>query len=170
MAQKFRDQLFVWERPPDAGNQEVRAILFDWVDGKKLYETRMNPNVANQARTILRRLHGISIAHGDVAASNFLVQGENEDQRVVIIDFSASVLFSPILISAQRWKGYKDEDLRFLELGFDHLSELPINENLPRIADITVLDQLFTHDITTISEFIRPRWSPPGDRCWESRQ
>lgn len=170
MARKFRHQPFLWDRPPNAYDQEIRAILFDWIDGKKFYEIRMNPNIANQARTILRMLHGMSIAHHDISASNFLIQGEHEDQKVFIIDFSASIVFPSAWISAQKWKMYLEDDRRFLELGFDHLLELPINGGLARIADAAVFDGLLTHDITEISEFTRPRWSPPQARCWEDQQ
>ena len=77
VARKFNIQPFLWDRPPDASDKNVQAILFEWVDGKMLSQVQINSGIANRAA--LNGLHQASIAHGDIRAENILVN----DSRVL---------------------------------------------------------------------------------------
>lgn len=57
VARKFNIQPFLWDRPPHASNKSVRAILFEWVDGKMLSQVQINSETANQIRAALKGLH-----------------------------------------------------------------------------------------------------------------
>lgn len=158
MYRKFRLHQFDWDRPDDAPDEELRAMLFDYIDGKKLYETPLTPNIANQIRQIVGDLHGIGISHSDIAAPNFLVQGDDEQQKVFILDFSDSFTLPHVLMTNRKWKRRLELDLYTIEIGFKLLSELPINENLPALADEKAFDKLTPDQIASGCDFSRIRW------------
>lgn len=118
VARKFNIQPFLWDRPPNAHNERVQAILFEWVDGEALSEVQINLEVANQIRTALKGLHQASMAHGDIRAPNNLVN----DNRVYLIELNASLTLPHITISAQKLKEFHERELRDLEIGFALLS------------------------------------------------
>jgi serine/threonine protein kinase len=126
VARKFNIQPFLWDRPPDASHMRVRAILFEWVDGKKLSQVQINSGIANQIRAALKGLHQASIAHRDIRAANILIH----DNLVYLIDLNASLTFPHIKISTRKLKEIQESELRGLEIGFALLSEVPINQRV----------------------------------------
>ncbi|OAL22043.1 hypothetical protein AYO20_11279 [Fonsecaea nubica] len=74
---QFGIQPVLWDKPADVDHQQVRGILLEWVDGRPPTQIVMTSNIANQARKLLKALHGVGILHGGVAASNLLVEESN---------------------------------------------------------------------------------------------
>jgi serine/threonine protein kinase len=164
VARKFNIQPFLWDRPPNAHNERVRAILFEWVDGEALSDVQITSEIANQIRTALKGLHQASIAHGDIRAPNILVN----DNRVYLIDLNASLTLPHITISAQKLKEFQERELRDLEIGFALLSEVPINQG-SCVADMSLLSQSSLGDVLTIYNSIKHHWWPPMPTRWQDR-
>jgi serine/threonine protein kinase len=162
VARKFNIQPFLWDRPPDASKERVRAILFEWVDGKMLSQVQINSEIANEIRTALKGLHQASIAHGDVRAANILVN----DDRVYLIDLNASLTLPHIKISAQKLKERQERELRDLEIGFALLSEVPINQGAC-VADMSLVGQSSLGEILSIYDLTKHHWWPPRPTCWQ---
>lgn len=122
VARKFNVQPFLWDRPPEAKDEPVRGILFDYFEGSCLYQIQLYPGIANDIRAALRELHYASIAHGDVRPSNIL--GNSSNNRVNFVDLSDSVAMPHIKITAQELNERQSNELRDLEAGFALLSEV----------------------------------------------
>lgn len=154
VARKFNIQPFLWDRPSDATHEKVRAILFEWVDGKTLFQIQITPEIANQIRAALKGLHQASLAHGDIRAANILVN----DDRVYLIDLSSPL---PLPHSGPSLRKLQETELRDLEIGFALLSQLPINRNVC-VADVSAFGQsLSLDDILEMYDSIKHHWSPP---------
>jgi serine/threonine protein kinase len=136
VARKFNIQPFLWDRPPDAINERVRGILFEWVDGKMLSQVQINPEIANQIRAALKGLHQLSIAHGDIRAANILVNND----RVYLIDLNSSLVLPHAKVSEPKLKEVQANELRDLEIGFALLSQVPVNQHVC-VADMSFFGQ-----------------------------
>ncbi|KAH8812471.1 hypothetical protein F5884DRAFT_855767 [Xylogone sp. PMI_703] len=140
VAAKWNVQPFLWDRPPAAANEQVRAILYEWIDGKLLSETRLTSHIADQIRDTLKELHQASMAHGDIRGANIIVRKDG----VYLIDLNSSLVLSPEVSSPRLQKsqtklqGAQEHDLRDLKIGFAFLSRFPINENVS-VADLSSL-------------------------------
>lgn len=155
VARKYNVQPFLWDRPPNASNERVRGILFEWVDGKLLSQVKTTSDVADQIRTALKGLHQASMVHGDIRAANILVN----DDRIYLIDLNMSVILPHIDISAQKLKELQEEELRDLEIGFAFLSEVPINEGIC-VADMSLLSPKSLDEVLTVHNIIKHHWWP----------
>ncbi len=100
--------------------------MFKYIDGKTLSQTQINSEIANQTHSILRELHGASILHSDIKASNILVN----NNQVILVDLSASTTIPHVKISAQELKELQERELQNLEIEFALLSEICINNCL----------------------------------------
>lgn len=76
LAQAFGVYQFLWDRPPRAENERVRGILYEYIDGETLANVQITPRMAEDIRVGLKGLHDASLAHGDIRASNIIVQGD----------------------------------------------------------------------------------------------
>jgi serine/threonine protein kinase len=101
-----------------------------------LSQVQINSEIANQIRTALKGFHQASIAYGDIRAPNILVN----DNRVYLIDLSASLTPPHIKIPAQKLKELQERELRDLEIGFALLSEVPMNQGAC-VEDMSLLGQ-----------------------------
>ncbi|KAJ9373640.1 hypothetical protein DTO282F9_2848 [Paecilomyces variotii] len=164
VAKHFNVQSFLWDRPPNATNEKVRALLFDWVDGKMVSQIRITAHIADQIRNALKELHQASIAHRDIRAANILVTKD----RVYLIDLnSAWILSSPPEISSQKLKDAQEEDHRSLEAGFVLLSQINDGES---VADLSLLGGLSPEEILTIYDPIKCHWRPQPRSFWHSKR
>ncbi len=120
VARKFNVQPFLWDRPPGTEHERVRGILFEYIEGNTLANIQITPQIVNDIRSGLKGLHNASIAHGDVRASNILVQGN----RVKWIDLSASLTMPHIRISKQKLREIQAFERQDLEIGFALLSSV----------------------------------------------
>ncbi|RFU30269.1 hypothetical protein B7463_g6065, partial [Scytalidium lignicola] len=169
VAKKFNVQSFLWDRPPDATNERVRAILFEWVDGKMLSQVHLTSHIANQTRNTLKELHQASIAHSDIRAANILA---NKEDRVYLIDLNSSLILSPEnsspkqkISQERKLKEAQENDLRDLEIGFALLSQLPINKNVS-VADLSLLGGTSLEDILIEYASMEHHWRPPAPSFW----
>lgn len=144
----------MWERPGGC-SQNVRAILFEWVDGQPLTKIAMSSSIADQARTKLKALRGAGISHGDLAASNFLVQAQAPNLKVYLVDLSASITFPHIRISLQKLKEIQQKETHLLEAGFVLLSKIPINQGLC-FAELSTANQASVDEILAVTVHTAP--------------
>jgi serine/threonine protein kinase len=163
VAEKFYIHPLVWDRPASASNQKIRGILFEWIDGQPISQVPMSSDIADQARAKLKALHQSGIAHGDLAASNILVQVETEDpnSKVHLIDLSASITLPHIRFSPEELTKIQQKEIHGLEVGFALLSRISINRGLS-FATISL------DDIDAESQFIQHLWAPPQPTDWQS--
>ena len=117
IAQRYNVQKFQWDRPPGTEDARVRGILYEYVEGKTLLEIPITSQIANSARAGLKGLHNASIAHGDIRASNILIQ----DDQARWVDLSTSISLPHVhVLNAELRKRQEDECLQ-LEIGFAFL-------------------------------------------------
>ena len=69
-------------------------MLFEYVDGKSLLETPLNPRKAEQEGCI-EGTEEMSIIHHHISAENSLVRGEGDDRKLFIIDFRNALVKIP---------------------------------------------------------------------------
>jgi hypothetical protein len=114
----------------------------------------MSSDIADQARAKLKALHQYGIAHGDLAASNIIVQAKDPNPKVHLIDLSASITLPHIRFSPEELTKIQQKEIQSLEVGFALLSRIPINRGL--CFATASLD-----DIVAESQFIQHLWAPP---------
>ena len=164
VAAKFGIQPFLWDRPESVEHQQIRGILYEWVDGRPLTQIKMTSDIANQARKLLKALHDVEILHGGVAASNFLV--EESSQKVHLIDLSASISLPHISISKQEFQDRQQKERLALEVEFSLLSENPINQGLS-FADFSGFDLESKKSSVADANFIKHLWTSPKPTRWQ---
>lgn len=79
LARAFDVQQFLWDRPPGAENERVRGILYEYIDGKMLANVQITPQMAEDIRVGLKRLHDAFLAHGDIRTSNIISKAIDPD-------------------------------------------------------------------------------------------
>ena len=164
VASRFGIQSFLWDRPENVEHQQIRGILYEWVDGRPLTQIRMTSDIANQARKLLKALHDVGILHGGVAASNFLVEESN--QKVHLIDLSASITHPHISISQEELKKRQQKERLELEVGFSCLSANPINQGVC-VADFSGFDVESLNNSFADVPLIKHLWAPPQPTYWQ---
>lgn len=118
LARAFGVQQFLWDRPPGAENERVRGILYEYIDGETLANVKITPQLAEDIRVGLKGLHDASLAHGDIRASNIIVQGD----RSRWLDLSVAKTIPHIRIKKQDLESIQQLELKYLEIGFALLS------------------------------------------------
>ncbi|OAP63518.1 hypothetical protein AYL99_02745 [Fonsecaea erecta] len=163
VAKRFDIHPFPWNRPDSARDQKIRGILFEWKEGKPLSQVPINANIAAQARASLRALHSAQITHGALAAANFLVRGESPNQQVCLLDLSASISLPHVKFSEEDLKDIQQQELLLLEVAFELLSRLSINQGVS-VSELSADGQAF---LDKESQFIQHLWAPPQPTCWQ---
>ncbi|KAL6240396.1 hypothetical protein RBB50_012678 [Rhinocladiella similis] len=164
VALRFGIQPFLWDRPENVEHQQIRGILYEWVDGRPLTQIKLTSDIAKQARKLLKALHDVEILHGGIAASNFLV--EESRQKVHLIDLSASITLPHISISKQELQDRQQKERLALEVGFSLLSENPINQGVC-VADFSGFDVESKKNSVADAYFIKHLWAPPNPTRWQ---
>ena len=119
VARLYNVQKFLWDRPPGSGDALVRGILYEYIESEKtLFNTRITSEIANSARSALRGLHDASLAHGDIRASNILI---NQNERARWIDLSTSISLPHINMSESELREIQKDECLQLEIGFAFL-------------------------------------------------
>lgn len=95
MARHFNVQSLLWDRSSTTQHKRVRGILFDYIKSNTLSNVRLTSQIVDGICSGLGGLHSISIANGDIRASNILVQVD----RIKWIDSIASITTPHIRIS-----------------------------------------------------------------------
>lgn len=109
---------FLWDRPPGAEHEPVRGILYEYIDGETLANVQITPKMAEGIRTGLKGLHDASLAHGDIRASNIIVQNDQSKW----LDLSVAKTIPHIRISKQDLDSIQELERKELEIGFALLS------------------------------------------------
>lgn len=118
LARAFRVYQFLWDRPPGAENERVRGILYEYIDGETLANVQITSQIAEDIRVKLKGLHDASLAHGDIRASNIVVQGD----RSRWLDLSVAKTIPHIRIKKQDLESIQQLERKYLEIGLALLS------------------------------------------------
>ncbi|OAG44499.1 hypothetical protein AYO21_01495 [Fonsecaea monophora] len=164
LSRKFEIHPFTWNRPPSAADQDIPGILFEWIDGHPLWRIRPSRDIADQIRAKLKALHGAQVAHGDLRASNILVQ--SLESKAYLVDLSASITHPHIRFSLEKIQENQRDEAQGLETGLALLSQIPVNKSLS-VSNLSSSDEESLERLFAESEYIKHLWAPPQPTCWQ---
>lgn len=130
---------FLWDRPPGAEHERVRGILYEYIDGETLANVQITPQMAEGIRAGLKGLHDASLAHGDIRASNIIVQSDQSKW----LDLSVAKTIPHIRIMKQDLESIQVLERKELEIGFALLSTVRLDP-YPSLVKYMKLTELVT--------------------------
>lgn len=157
VAKKFRIFDFLWDRPPQSQDQ-VRGILFDYINGKNISGVKLGSDIVNALRNHVKQIHESSIVHGDIMASNILV---TEEGRPYLIDFSSSITLPHPSFRSQNLENFRkrqERDLEDLEVGITFLS------HDYSLVNMSILEGSTIDEVIRVHAPVKRRWLQQSER------
>lgn len=114
---------FLWDRPPGAEHERVRGILYEYIDGETLANVQITPQMAEGIRAGLKGPHDATLAHGDIRASNIMVQSDQSKW----LDLSVAKTIPHIRIMKQDLERIQELERKELQTGFALLSTVRLD-------------------------------------------
>lgn len=155
------------DRPPSADKQNIRGILFEWVEGQPISTVCITSQIVDQLRASHEALHHAGIAHNDLRANNILVEAQDVNPKAYLIDLSASITLPHVKFPPQDLNKLQQDDIRNLDVGFALLSQIPINQGLCTAKQPSSAAGSLDHVIAA-SQHRKHLWERPRPSCFQS--